>query len=354
MPTVHVVRPRRAAEDKRLVLPGTAAALVEAPIYARATGYISRRLVDIGDRVRQGQLMAVIDSPDLDRQVEQARATVLQSESTVEQMKAQLRLAEVTRDRYRVLVAKGVLSRQEGDTQEANYEVAVANLKAAEQTVNANRASLNRLIDLQQYERVIAPFDGLVTARNIDVGALISTSGSSSQGGELFRVAGMDRLRIFINVPEPYAASLNVGQKVQIQAGADPQKMVIGKLTRTADAVDPATRTMLTEIQIDNRGLAFLPGMFIFATLIDVRAQPPLMVPSDSLLTPAGGPRLAVVRQDVVHMQPVRVGRDTGPAIEILDGLQDDDLVVTAPNDRAREGARVQVKLEENPPGKNP
>lgn len=347
MPTLNVVRARRAPAENRLSLHGSTTALVEASIFARAQGYISRRVVDIGDRVHKDQLLAVIDAPDLDRQVDQARATLSQSESAVEQMKAQLKLAQVTLDRYVVLVGKGVLSRQDGDTQEANRDVALANLKAAENNVAANRENLNRLAELQGFKHVLAPFDGIVTARNIDVGSFISAAGASGQGSELFRVAGIDRLRIFINVPEVYVPQLRVGQSVDLNLDAFPGKKVTGKLTRTADAIDPSTRTLLTEVQVDNREHTLLPGMFVTATLINIRPQAPLWVPSDALLTRAGGPLLAVVRQNVVHLQPVHVGRDTGPVIEILDGIHDGELVVTTPDDRAREGAHVQVKITE-------
>ena len=177
-PPIQVAKVQRSKAETHLTLPGTITAVVEAPIYARASGYISKRLADFGERVRQGQLLALIDAPDLDQQVDQARATLLQSQSVLGQMEAQLKLASVTWERYKVLVAKGVLSKQDGDTQEANYEVAQANVRAAENSVSANKASVDRLLKLQGYERVVAPFDGIVTARNVDVGTLISATGA--------------------------------------------------------------------------------------------------------------------------------------------------------------------------------
>jgi multidrug efflux pump subunit AcrA (membrane-fusion protein) len=375
VPVVTVTPARRSAVQDRLTLPGTIAALVEAPIYARATGYIAQRKVDIGDRVRRGQLLAVIDSPDLDRQVEEARATVSQAEATVGQMEAQLKLATVTRDRYNVLVIKGVLSRQEGDTQEANYEVAVSNLNAAKNTVNANIANLNRLIDLQRYERITAPFDGVITARNVDIGSFIATSGavlgssnpnviagaggasdSTGTGTEVFRMAAIDRLRIFVSVPESYAPLVKVSEAAEIDAEAIPEAKVAGRVTRTADAIDPNTRTLLTEIQIDNRARRLLPGMYVLASLLNMRAEPPVAVPSDSLITRAQGPMVALVRNGIVHLQPVRVGRDYGPKVEILDGVREGELVVMTPGDETTEGARVRIRqlseTENNrPPG---
>src|SRR5437660_5248072 len=220
LPALTVIAARRSSAQDRLSLPGTLSPIEEAWIFARASGYVRARKVDMGDHVRSGQLLALIDAPDLDQQVDQARATLLQSESALGQMKAQLHLATLNRDRYRVLAAQGVVSRQEGDTQEANYEVAAANLQAAESTIKANRANLDRLLRLQQYERVEAPFDGIVTARNVDVGTLISATGSGQgintpgansaaapgtsgrSGSEMFRVAHIMRLRAFVSVHE--------------------------------------------------------------------------------------------------------------------------------------------------------
>ncbi|MDQ2712512.1 MAG: efflux RND transporter periplasmic adaptor subunit, partial [Acidobacteriota bacterium] len=180
LPKVQVVRIRRASSESELLVPGTTQAYTEANIYARASGYLTKRLVDIGDRVHTGQLLAVIDAPDLDKQVAQARSNLRQSESNLAQLEAQLHLAALTWDRYKVLVAKGVFSRQEGDTQEANYRVAEANASTAQSTIQANRDNLERLVVLQGYERVTAPFDGVVTARNIDVGTLITAQGTGS------------------------------------------------------------------------------------------------------------------------------------------------------------------------------
>jgi multidrug efflux pump subunit AcrA (membrane-fusion protein) len=367
LPVLTVVPARRSSVQDRLSLPGTLSPIEEASIFARASGYVHLRKVDMGDHVRKGQMLALIDAPDLDQQVDQARATLLQSESALGQVKAQLNLAILTRDRFRVLVAKGVLSRQDGDTQEANYEVAAANVKAAESTIKANRANLDRLIRLQQYERVEAPFDGIVTARNVDVGTLISATGSGqgintpgansaaapgvsgTSGSEMFRVAQIKRLRIFVSVPEGYVPYVKTGQDAEIEAQAHPEQKFKGAVTRTADSVDPNTRTLLTEVQIDNRNQELLPGMYVMVSLLNVRVHPPVVVPADSLITRSQGTQVAVVRDNTVHLQPVVVGRDYGSMTEILNGIQEGELVVMTPNDIARDGAKVQVKIN-NPP----
>jgi multidrug efflux pump subunit AcrA (membrane-fusion protein) len=365
VPTVDVVAARRSSKQADLELPGTTAGLVEAPIYARASGYVSKRFVDIGDRVRAGQLMAVIDAPDLDQQVDQAHSTLQQSESVLGQTKAQLNLQKITWDRWAVLVQRGVLSRQDGDTQQANYLVAEANVKAAENTVLANRANLDRLLKLQGYERVSAPFNGIVTARNIDVGSLISASGGglgsnvtgaalpptgTSQGGEMFRVAQLDRLRLFVTVPEVYARYVTVGEDVNCYFDAISLKPFSGKVTRTANAVDPTTRTLLTEVQVPNPDGKLLPGMFTRAVFVNLRAQPPVIVPSDSIIARANGITIAVVQDDTVHIRRASIGRDYGAQTEVLAGVNPGELVIINPTDAAQDGARVKPhELKQGP-----
>ena len=358
VPEVDVVAARRSTSQADLELPGTTTGLVEAPIFARASGYVSRRLVDIGDRVKAGQLMAVIDAPELDQQVDQARSTLRQSESVLGQTQAQLNLAKITWDRWDVLVQRGVLSKQDGDTQHANFLVAEANVKAAQNTVLANRADLDRLLHLQSFERVIAPFAGIVTARNIDVGSLISATGGgmgsglsgaalpstgTSQGGEMFRVAQIDRLRLFVSVPEVYAPYVAVGQTVNCYFDAVRQKPFAGTVTRTANAVDPTTRTLLTEVQVLNPDGALLPGMYTRAVFVQLRAEPPVIVPSDSIIARANGISIAVVQDGVVHLRKVSIGRDYGAQTEVLGGINPGDLVAINPTDAVQEGAKVSA-----------
>jgi multidrug efflux pump subunit AcrA (membrane-fusion protein) len=372
-PTVETVQAQRSSTDDHLELPGTLNAFIEAPIFARATGYVRIRQADIGDKVRPGQLLAIIDAPDLDRQVDQGRATLLQSQSAVGQVQAQLNLALLTRDRFSVLVNKGVIARQDFDTQQANYEVAVANVSAAQNTVAANKANLDRLLKLQQYERVIAPFAGVVTARNVDVGSLISATGSGqgdaantagstnnaspstggAQGGEMFRIAQADRLRVFVAVPEAYASYVQRGMAADIEASSRPGYKAKGIVTRTADTVDPNTRTLLTEIQIENLKQELMPGMYVLVSLVNVRAQPPLSVPSDSVITRSNGNLIAVVKGNTIHLQPIQLGRDYGPMVEVISGLNEGDQVVLTPNDASTEGAKINPKLTQPPSQQN-
>jgi multidrug efflux pump subunit AcrA (membrane-fusion protein) len=361
-PGVIVTAATRSKANMELSLPGSSAARVEAPIYGRASGYISKRYVDIGDRVKAGQLLAIIDAPDLDRQIDQARASLQQSESVLRQVEAQAELASVTWERYKVLVERGVFSKQDGDTQRASYNVSQANVQAARDTVNASKANLQRLLKLQSYERVTAPFAGVVTARNIDVGSLISASGgglgatnaasaalpntgTASQGGEMFRVAQVDSLRVFVTVPENKAQSVVIGQTVNLRFDSVPGRVFQGKVARTANAVDPASRTLLTEVHVENKDGVLLPGTYVTATFNNLRAAPPIIVPGDAVITRSSGTMIAIVRNNVVHLQPVALGRDYGSQTEIREGLREGDLVILNPGDGAQEGARVNARV---------
>jgi multidrug efflux pump subunit AcrA (membrane-fusion protein) len=366
VPVVAVTAAVRSKSSAQLSLPGSTAAQVEAPIYARASGYVAKRLVDIGDHVKAGQLLAIVDAPDLDQQVDQGRASLQQSESVLHQVQAQAKLSSVTWERYKILVARGVLSKQDGDTQEANYNISVANVRAAEDTVNANRANLRRLVELQSYERVLAPFAGVVITRNIDVGSLISSfggglgggvntagtgsvtipvTGSATLGAEMFRIARLDHLRVFVSVPESSAQYVVVGQTVDLTFDSVPGKTFQGKVVRTAHAIDSTTRTMLTEIQVENRDGKLMSGTFATVTFNNIRALPPVIVPGDTIITHANGTSVALVRNNSVHLQPVVLGRDYGAQTEIREGLQEGDLVIVNPGDTAREGATVTARI---------
>jgi multidrug efflux pump subunit AcrA (membrane-fusion protein) len=366
IPSVVVTAAIRSNSTAQLSLPGSTAAQVEAPIYARASGYVTKRLVDIGDRVKAGQLLAVIDAPDLDQQVDQARAGLQQSESVLRQTQAQAKLANLTWERYKVLVARGVLSKQDGDTQDANYNVSLANVRAAEDTVNANRANLQRLVKLQAYERVVAPFAGVVITRNIDIGTLISSAGGSLGGGvntagtgsvtipvtgsatlgaEMFRIARLDHLLVFVSVPERSAQYVAVGQTVNLQFDSVPGKTFQGKVVRTSNAIDSVTRTLLTEMQVENRDGQLMSGTFATVTFNNIRALPPVIVPGDTIITRSTGAMVALVRDNTVHLQPVIAGRDYGANVEIREGLQEGDLVVVNPGDSAKDGAKVTTRM---------
>lgn len=379
LPRVDVMVVRFAPSTTELMVPGTTLAYTEAYIYARASGYVSQRLVDIGDRVHQGQLLATIDAPDLDKQVAQQRSALAQSESNLAQMQAQLHLASVTWDRYKVLVAKGVFSRQDGDTQEANYRVAEANVHAAENTVQGNRDSLERLIVLQQYEQVRSPFNGVITARNVDVGALITAQGSGApvtsapsspsttlagaqgnnegaagtlsgsvspstggaQGGEMFAIASIDRLRILVSIPEAYTSIVRTGQRAQLFFQEMPNDKFEGRVTRTSASIDQNTRTLLVEVQATNRGNRLLPGMYVVVNFIDAKGNPPLLIPGAAIVVRNGKSGVYRIEDNYVHFAPINIGRDYGDETEVVGGLKEGDVIATTITDAVREGIKI-------------
>jgi multidrug efflux pump subunit AcrA (membrane-fusion protein) len=386
VPKVQVIKVVRGRSVADLLVPGTTLAYEEAYIYARASGYVSRRLVDIGDRVHAGQLLAVIDAPDLDKQVAQVRSTLAQSESNLAQMEAQLHLAAVTWDRYKVLVAKGVFSRQDGDTQEANYRVAEANVRAAQNTVQGNRENLEREVVLQQYERVTAPFDGVITDRNVDVGSLITAQGTGlglstvttpgttqsgaqgnnqgasgsvassvspstggSQGGEMFGIASLDPMRILVSVPETYSSLVHVGQRADLFFQESPQDKFEGTVTRTSGSIDQNTRTLLVEVQARNRNGRLIPGMYVVVNFVQLKAVPPLVVPGESIVVRGAKNTLAVVEDNYVHFRPVQLGRDYGNETEIVSGLQPGNVIVKTITDQVQDGVKIDPEFPKQP-----
>src|SRR5215469_1639678 len=393
-PVVDVAKVQPSQNQQGLVLPGTTTPLTEAYVYARASGYLKKRLVDIGDHVRKGQLLAVVDAPDLDQQVAQAKQQLMLAERQLDQQKSQLTLATATVKRYRVLVANGVFSQQAGDEQEANYASQVANVQAAQRNVDAYRANVDRMTALQSYESVRAPFAGVVTQRNVDVGALIAASGMTSgaesapapegqtstsggsqqaaqvntggssggtstaatptqspgQGGPLFGIAQMQRLRILVSVPEGYLTAIHVGGHAQLRFTEYPGVSFTGEITRTANSVDPNTRTMLTEVQVDNRNGKLVPGMYTVATFPPAPGVAgPLLVSGDAIVIRHDRPTIAKVVDGKIHLQPVTIGRDFGGVVEILTGLQAGDVIVTNVTDDVVEGAEVQLHFAKTP-----
>ncbi len=393
-PLIDVAKVQRAKNGAGLTVPGTTIPLTEAYVYARANGYLKTRYVDIGDHVHKGQLLAVIDAPDLDAQVDQAREQLRQAQSQLDLQRSQLALNTVTVERYRVLVAKGVFSRQQGDQEEANYASQVAQVAAAQRNVQAFKANLDRAIALQSYEYVRAPFTGVVTERNVDIGALISASGTSSgamnspppqgqtssaggtsqaaqsntggtssspssaatsaqtpgQGGPLFALAQIERLRILVSVPEGYAPVIHTGVHAQLAFQEFAGVPFDGDVTRTASSVDPNTRTMLTELQVDNSQGKLVPGMYTVATFPPAPGgEAPLLVTGDAIAIRHDTSMVAIVTNGKVRMVPVVIGRDFGTAVEILNGVKEGDLVVTNVTDDVVDGAEVRLHNTPSP-----
>ena len=354
LPVVNVQIVRRAEAKSSLVLPGNIQAVMEAPVLARASGYIKRRYADIGDRVKEGQVLAEIDAPELNQQIRQAKATVDQANSTIEQAQAALQqgrsnenLARVTAQRWENLSKKGVVSRQENDTYQAQWAAQQANVQALEKAVSAARnnaaaveANVARLNDLLAYQTVRAPFAGVITLRNVDEGVLVNEGNTL-----LFRIAQTGRLRTYLNVPQSDAGSVRVGQQAVLVIPDLPGHGFPGAVTRTANALDPATRTLLVEVQVPNPAALLMPGMYAQVRFSTGRAEAAVIVPGDTLILGRQGPRVAVVAPDHrIHLRQIRIGKDLGSEIEVVSGLSAGEVVVANPSDAVRENALVEVR----------
>jgi len=351
IPKVSVMAAERGAAQGNLVLPGNIQAVTEAPILTRAEGFLKQRFVDIGDQVAAGQLLAEIEGPDLDQQVQQAQAAVQQakadlerSSAALEQGKANESLAQVTAQRWENLVKRGVVSRQENDTYQAQYKAQTANVQALARALDAGKSSIaaaeanvRRLTELQSYLKVRAPFAGVITLRNVDVGALVNAGNTL-----LFRIARTNLLRTYVNVPQSSASDVHVGQSAVLHMQESQEKFP-GQVTRTANALDPSSRTLLVEIQAANPNGRLLPGMYVLVDLNLPRKDPPLLIASDTLVVRQEGTLAAVLdAHNVVHFRKIVVGRDFGDKIEVLSGMTQGERAIVNPNDSVQEGVRVQ------------
>jgi RND family efflux transporter MFP subunit len=385
LPSVLVTKAKTVAGNSELLLPGNTEAINVASIYARANGYIRERMVDIGSAVKAGQTLAIIESPEVDQELAQARAALEQAKAALEQATANLEqakagvnqaqaniaqakaneeIAATTDQRWTRLVDRGVLPRQAGDerrsaylarqaesesaraalrTAEANVNSRTADLGAARANIQALAANVGRLERLQGFERVIAPFDGVVTERKVERGDLV-TAGSGSDHN-LFMVAQAKTLRIQVNVPQTYSVDLRPGQTAQVLIRERPGRTYVGAIARTANALDSTSRTLLTELQVDNSSGELLPGMYAQVKFSVPRSAPVTVIPAAALIADAAGTRVAVVDgESRVHYRSVQVGRDLGTEVEVLSGLRGDEGVVSNPPDTLADGQQVAVQ----------
>jgi multidrug efflux system membrane fusion protein len=329
IPTVAVVHPQTEPGTDELVLPGNLQAFIESPIFARTNGYLLRWYKDMGSKVDKGELLASIDTPEIDQELSQARANR-------EQIKAALALAKISADRWENLRKSDSVSQQEADQQTSGYQQALANLAAAE-------ANVHRLEDLESFKSVYAPFSGVLTRRTVDPGALIN-SGAQATGKELFDIARVDPLRVYVSVPQAYAPNIKVGMKANVTLQEFPGQKFAGTVVRTADAIDPATRTLNTEVDVPNKDGKLLPGSFGEVHFATGTSVPRITIPVNAMLFRAEGPRVAVVDKDgKVHLHPISIGRDFGATLEILGGVEVSDQIVINPSDSLDEGQQVHV-----------
>jgi RND family efflux transporter MFP subunit len=331
IPTVSVTHPAVTGVSGEIALPGNTQAFIETPIYARTSGYLKEWFVDIGQHVTKGELMATIETPELDEQLQVAQANLKSAQ-------ADMALAKTTSDRYQNLLKSDSVSKQETD-------VAVSGAAAKQAAVDAAEANVRRLEQLQSFEKVYTPFSGIVTERNTDIGALIDSGSptASNTAKELYRVAAIDKLRVYVAVPETYAPAIRDGDTAALTLDEYPGQQFIGKITRNSSAIDQASRTLNVEVDVDNKEGKLLPGAYVFVHFKIPEQVRMLSVPANALIFRAEGLQVGVVRNGRVHLQPVTIGKDNGASLEIATGLTADDAVILDPSDSLAEGQQVQV-----------
>lgn len=329
-PFVSVFVPERGAPRQELLLPGTAQAFTDAPIYARTAGYLKKWYADIGARVRKGQLLAEIDSPEIEQQLQAAKADLASAQ-------ANEHLAKLTTDRYLELAKTDSVSKQDAD----NAAQTFAARRAATQSAEAN---VRRLQQMVSFERIEAPFDGVITARNTDVGQLVDVGSSGGSARELFHIATVDRLRVFVGVPQTASAAAAPGLPVEVEIAERPGRPFAGQIVRNARAIDPSTGTMLVEIDLDNKDGEILPGAAVKVHLKMASGAPTLLLPVSALLFRSEGPRVATLGPDNrARLVGVAIGRDYGDRVEVISGLAPGAPVIDSPPDSLVDGSPVRV-----------
>ncbi len=330
IPTVSVVHAPAEKGQEDLVLPGTMQAYVESPIYARTSGYVRKWYHDIGSRVPQGQLLADIDTPEVDQQLSQAKADLATAQANAS-------LSKITATRFQELIKTDGVSKQEVDN-------AVGDLAAKEATVNSAQANVRRLEELEGFKHVVAPFSGVVTRRQTDIGQLVN-AGNGGASQELFTLAQTDPLRVYVNVPEAYAPSIHAGLPAYLELTQYPGRKFEGKVVRTAQAIDLSTRTLLTEVDVPNHAGELLPGGYAQVHLGVQVGGERVRVPVNALLFRAEGLRAIVVDENhKIHLQPLTIGRDYGTSLEVLQGITSADWIVLNPAESLDDGQKVNVK----------
>jgi len=327
VPTVTVIHPKRGAMAEEVVLPGNAQAYVATPIYARTNGYLKTWYFDIGAHVKAGQLLAEIETPEVDRQLDQARADLATARANYD-------LARTTAARYQNLFKTDSVAKQD-------VEDKVGDLEAKKAMVDSATFNVRRLEETQRFQKVYAPFDGVITARNIDIGALIN-AGANAPGRELFDIAATRQLRVYINVPQTYSRDVRPGGAAELTLAEFPGRRFAGKIVRSSDAIDPASRTLLTEVDVDNPAGELLPGAFLSVHLKLSSRPGAVVIPVNTLLFRSEGLRVAVFRGNHAELAPITIGRDYGTEVEVISGITPQDEIIENPSDSLTSGTEVR------------
>jgi RND family efflux transporter MFP subunit len=356
-PEVTVVHPEKAPAQTSLSLPGNLEPMYSASVYARTNGYIEKRFVDIGTHVKAGQLLALIATPEIDQQLNQARADVVEAQAVILQTKAALQqaqanvdIARITRDRYAPLIERHAVTQQSLDeanealnARTADVAAANANIAVSEASLKSRQANVARLEQMQGFERVVAPFEGVVTARNVEQGDLVN-DGSGGGARSLFDIAQSDVLRVQVEVPQSAALSIQDGQEATVTVSERPGRKYVAKVTRNAQSVNLAARTMLTEVQVDNHDGSLVPGMYGQIKFEVKATEPSVVIPSTALVIDKNGMHVVTLSADSrVHFVPVDIGQDMGDEVEISQGLHGSETLVSNPSDLLSEGQKVSI-----------
>lgn len=344
VPTVTTATVNASGKTMSVIWPGTTEAYAQANIYARASGYVSKREVDIGSHVKAGQLLLEITAPELDHQIAQAEATLVQLQAALKQAQANRDLGQVTWNRDSVLVQKGWVTAQQGDTDRLNLQAQDAAVAVADANVKAQTAQIAVLHQQKDYQSITAPFDGVITQRNVDIGSLVQADATT--GTFLFTLMQSDTLRIQLYVPQDEVFGLGPGVDAVIRVPELPGRDFPGKVTRIADALQPGTRTLLTEIDVPNPDNALSPGLYCTVELKIPRKTPSLILPSEAIIFNAKGLSVAVVENGTAHLHNVNVVRDFGTTVEVNTGVKDGDQVILAPPVNLADGQKVQVRAK--------
>ena len=332
VPTVSVVAPQKAAPSQEIVLPGNVQPFIQSPIFARTNGYLEHWYFDIGAHVRKGQLLAVIASPEVDQQLQQARSNL----STAQ---ANLELATITRDRYQGLKKTNAVSQQDVDN-------AVGTYNANKAIVEADQAGVQQYSTLVSFEKIYAPFDGVITARNTDIGDLINSGSNSNPRTDLFHIAQPGVLRVYVNVPEEFSQQTTPGLTADLTLAEFPGRVFTGKLVRTAEAINYTTRTLLIEVDVDNPSGQLLSGAYAEVHFKVPGQVSSYILPVDTLLFRKEGLRVAIVKDGKAQLVPVTPGRDSGNTIEIISGLKGNEAVIVSPPDSIVTGEAVKIATD--------
>lgn len=329
IPTVSVIHPQHTAPAQEVVLPASVQAYMDSPIYARTNGYLKGWYADIGAHVKAGKLLAEIDTPEVNQQLRQSLADLATANANVH-------LAQITAERYAGLLKTDSVSKQDADNAESDYT-------AKKTIVQSAQANVKRLEDLQSFEKIYAPFEGVITARNTDIGALIDSGSSGGSKTELFHIAQPGRLRVYVNVPEAYSQAAKPGLTANLALAEFPGRPFPGKLVRTADSIDPATRTLLVEIAVNNPTGELLTGAYAEVHLKLPSPKSSLILPVDTLMFRSEGLRVVVVTNGQAELRPITIGHDFGSEVEVVAGLTGDESVVANPPDSIESGQKVRV-----------